>query len=207
MKKILLIFIVILLFNGCNSNSNQINTKDQNVKNSETAESLKLGYCLTMKSDAQNLQKQNENIEPVPFGSAGEVLANLKAEKIDWALIGRRAEKIEVNENILEKKLFETGFTLIAPQKSFIAENKLANLEVKTCLEKDFIKAEFGELENITFIESSNCVPDNQKTWLIDWTDWTDSMNLLIPIDQNGNKVKKYRSSFLYGENFNDFNF
>ncbi len=197
MKNIVLILTAIVLLSGCYQNSAELQTSV--IKNND----LKLGFCPTMQSDAQNLQIQNDNIEIVPFGSANEVLANLKAKKIDLALIGRKAELNELPKEILEKKLFKTGFTLIAPQKSFISESELKNLEVKTCLEENLVKVEFIELKNITFEKNPDCNLNNQEMWLIAWDDLIDSMELLIPVDQSGNKIKKYRSPFLYGQNLN----
>lgn len=200
--------VVILTLIGCNSS--QTNFDHSASSDAELPEILTLGFCPTMRNDAQDFQKQNERIELMPFGSAGEVLAQLKSGQIDFALIGRKAEKYEINAQITEQKMFETGFTLIAPKKSFITKKDLATLEIKTCLEKEDTRIHpsyFTDLTNIVFVKHPKCKTDREGVWFIPWYEWTDEMALLIPVDETGNKIKKYRSPFLYGENFNNLNF
>ncbi len=196
MKKIFFIFIAVLLvflfvyFQTIN--------KSTETEESVESSSIKVGFCPTMQVDAERLQKENENINLVSLSSAGEVLANLEAGKIDLALIGRKAEKTEISKDILERKMFETGFTLINSQKSIISKNEIANLEVKTCLDKS-IQEDFSEFK---IIFEQDCNYQKEEIWLISWNDWTDDMELLIPVDENG-KIKKYRSPFLYGNRSN----
>lgn len=209
MRKIFFTLTAALLLGGCILNFNQENAQQNDSDKKETENTIstkivKLGFCPTMLSDVENIKKNNENIKVVPFASAGEVLTNLKAGEIDFALIGRKAKRNEIGENILEKKLFETGFTFIAPKKSFIPKNDLANLEIKTCLEKEDTRIHpsyFTDLKNIIYHQHPNCKTDGKGVWLISWDDWNDDMELLIPEDEYGNKIKKYRSPFLYGEN------
>lgn len=198
MKKLFLAFTAIFLLSGCN----QYNQKQALTTKIEVPmRSLKIGFCPTMEKDALGLQKQNANLELVRFASADEVLQKLKTGNINLALIGRKAEKIEIGENIFEKKLENKSYTLIAPQKQMIAEKDLLNLEIKTCI-YDEVKNLFPELNLI----HKDCNYQNNEIWLISWNDWVDKMNILIPINEKGEKVRKFRSAFLYGENLNNLN-
>jgi hypothetical protein len=153
-----------------------------------------LGYCETFERFAFEIRDNNEGIVLQKFPSSFDVLANLKNDKIDYGLIGRRAYSFEIDEDIKETPLQEFGFTLVSNEKGFIDYRDLKNLEIHTYLSEDIVK-EFFDFQNITY---QNKLSANLETpRLISWEDWNDSFELFIPIE-NGKKVEKFRTPMLY---------
>lgn len=196
----LLLFPVSLM--GCSNQNNSQNkssklNQEQN-KQPETSrvdksEFLKVSFCPTMREEAISLKNKNENIKLVQLGSASEVLRNLNSKTIDAGIIGRKAKKSEITEKIKGKRLHKVGYTLIGPRKQMIPESNLKNLQISTCLGKE-IKESFPEL-NLDFVD---CDYKNGRPWLISWDDFSDELELLIPVNENGEKIKIFRTAHLY---------
>ena len=185
MQKIFILFTAILLLCGCHT----ARSLESDFK------SLKLGYCPTMQTKAENLARQNENTELIRFGSADEALYGLKNNFIDIAIIGRKAKADEI-ENMSEKRLEANVYTLINSEKRIIDHREIGAFEIKTCIDENIAREKFSELDPVF----DDCQFADGGIWLISWDDFTDEMELLIPVDENRNKVAKYRTPFLYGD-------
>ena len=185
MKKTLLLLLAVMFLCGCQT----VHSLESDIQ------SIRIGYCPTMQSYAENLIRQNVNTELISFRSADEVLRGMKNNLIDIALIGRKAKSEEIG-GVAEKRIESPAYTLIAPEKQMIDYRGLGNFEIKTCLDENATLEKFPELNPVF----GDCRFADGGIWLISWDEFTDEMDLLIPVDENGNKIAKYRTPFLYGE-------
>ena len=141
---------------------------------------------------------EENNFKLIEGGSAAEVLYNLNLGSLDIGFIGRKAEKREFSG--YEKLLRENGCTLIFSQKSMINQVYLREIEAHTYLDKEIVKNNFPELKKVVFHKSLNESLRSGEINLIRWSDWRDNFNLLIPIDDFGNKIEKFRIPALYSK-------
>lgn len=163
----------------------------------QNEEKIKLGYCPTMEEDAMILAGE-ENYELIKFNSASETLLSLKEEKINKALIGRKAKQSELNSKINEK-ILESGYTLTTNKKSFIEYSQLQDLEIYTYLSKEITENLIPSSSKIIYSSKEEAVDKVLKgeAVLVSWKDWQDNFELVVIMDEN-QKVKKFRGVFLY---------
>jgi hypothetical protein len=189
-KKIFIIFCILFLISSCTNNTDEINI-------------LNIGYCPTMKPYVDNLIILNnelnifDDINFINFGSSAEVLSQLNQNNIDLAIVGRIAlknELIEKNEIKLKK-----SYTLISKEKAFIDYSILDTLEIHTYLAQDITNIYFPKNKNIIYYNSLEEIPKNNIIF-IDWDDFYDDMQLLIPMINN-QKVIDFRIPVIYYNN------
>jgi len=157
---------------------------------------MKIGYCPTMEEYVKKINIQD--FEIINLGSAGRVLYFLSNDEIDVGIIGRKAKKREFEGY---EKVTGSGYTLITDSKKMIFKDELKNLKINTAVPKEIIEKEFPELKNVIYHKTLQEALDNGSVQLINWNDWKDEFELLIPIDEFNNKVKKYRVPHLYSKN------
>ncbi len=158
-----------------------------------------LSYCPTMRPYVEKLMKKIDNIEYIPSQSAAGVLSMLRSKKIDMIIIGRKAYKHELTDNISEKRLLN-GYTLAYSSKSFIRQSELFDLKIKTYLAKEIVETKFGFLKNVKFYNTKKeCFDSGLDTpILLDWLDFEENYGLLIPIDDMNRKTSIFRAPVLY---------
>ncbi|NCF75400.1 MAG: hypothetical protein GWO87_02865 [Xanthomonadaceae bacterium] len=159
---------------------------------------MKIGNCPTMGKYTEEISKKY-SLDIVRNRSAAEVLYNLSAGNFDIGLIGRKAEKAGFID--YEKRLKDVGYTLIYREKSTIDYRQLGAITVHTYLPENIVKNNFPEFRNIIYHQSLEKSLKEGKINLISWDDWDDRFNLLIPIDEFGNKIEKFRTPILYSKN------
>ncbi|MFW5704615.1 MAG: hypothetical protein ACOCXG_02110 [Nanoarchaeota archaeon] len=191
MKKILLVTCFVLIFVA--SYALYYNNL------SETNETLLLGYCPTMEQEANKIASNNKNIQLIKYQSTIDVLKDLNQNKIDIALVGRVAKSSELKHGFNELRL-EKGFTLVNSQKKLIHYSELKNIIINTYLSKQEVQEFLGSIDNVIFHENINDIKSNE-IFLIDWEDYNETYELLIPIDENNLKIKKFRIPVLYSYN------
>ncbi len=159
-------------------------------------EKITLGFCPTMSEHAEIIAESGISLKQ--FGSAAEVLENLRDGKISIAIIGRIAKESEVTEDI-DKATLCDGLTLISGSKALIEGNDLKSLKVATYLSKDKIKDYEGDFGEVVILNSLDDAISQKSIGavLIDWKDFKDDFELLIPMNE-GKKIEKYRIPVLY---------
>ncbi len=164
----------------------------------EINKTLILGYCPTMRYLAQNIANNNENIELMQFGLTVEALNELNKGNADFVLVGRIAKRNEI-EDSFELRL-RSGLTLVSKEKSFIYYDALPNMEIHTAIDKEAVKQYLLESENIIFYNSTENAIKNglNEIVLIDWSDYIDDFELVIPVDRNLDKIEKFRIPIIY---------
>jgi len=155
---------------------------------------MKIGYCPTMEEYVKKI-KNVEDFEIINLGSAARVLFSLSNDEIDIAVIGRKAKKREFEGY---EKVSGEGYTLITDSKRIILEDNLANIKIDTNVPKDIVEKEFPELKNVIYHKTLQEALDNENVQLISWNDWNDKFELLIPVDEFNNKIKKFRVPHFY---------
>ena len=167
------------------------------VYNNEITEKVKLGYCPTMQEDATSLAKE-KNYELIKFDSASEVLSALKNNQIDKAIIGRKAEKNELNSNIKET-ILKSGYTIVSNKKGFIDYLGLPSIEVYTYLSNEIVEGLIPVSSKITYVNKNEIIKqiNEGKIVLIPLEDWNDNFELIVVMDDN-EKDKEFRGIFLY---------
>ena len=160
---------------------------------------VKLGFCPTMTPYAEGFDKNIDDIELVRVPGAAGVMNMLLAGAIDAALIGREAYKRELNDNIKKKRL-KGGYTLVYKDKIGIPKEKLKEISIKTYLPKNIVSDLLPNIGNITFYTSiEECEKENMDMpMLIDWKDFKDEHEMLIPQEANGMKTPIYRAPVIF---------
>ncbi len=196
-KNLLSIILVIIFIFSIFSTIFLYNTLKNTT--SKTNEIFILAYCPTMEEEAKQIALNNKNIELIKYQSTMEVLNNLNNNKIDIGLVGRIAKTNELKDNYNEIRL-KDGLTLINFNKQFIQYSELKNLKIYTNLDNKTVKEFMGNLENIVFIDNLTIsIETNQNyIYLINWKDYDDNYELLIPINEKNEKIKKFRIPVLY---------
>jgi hypothetical protein len=160
---------------------------------------MRLGFCPTMAPYAARFDTAIEEIDLVPLGSAGQAMSLLRTGAIDIALIGREAYKRELSGNVGRRRLMG-GYTLVYPQKVAIAKEQLAEIPVKTYLPAEVVQQLLPTLENVIFFPTfEECASaDAEIPMLIDWKDFRDEHEMLIPVEANGAKVPAFRAPVVF---------
>ncbi len=166
----------------------------------ESNSKKRLGYCPTMKRFVTSLNKLND-LEIIEVSNAAQVLNLLKLNKIDIGIIGRIAKKSEFDGFF---KRIRSGYTLIANYKGIIENSKLFSLEIHTNVSKSKVEKLFPELKNVKYHNNLDDALKKGEVQLISWDDWNDNFELLIPVDNYGNKNDKFRVPHIYSYNKDD---
>ena len=159
-----------------------------------------IAFCPTMNPFAEKLV-QIEGIKMIPLQSAGQSLATLKAGEVQGVLIGRYAKGREIDSET-QQDILQGGCTLVYRAKTGIGETELKNVAVNTYLADEDIQAFkplLGEIHRFDSLDA--CLKDQLATpILIDWQDYRDEFELLIPMNNYG-KVSLFRAPVLYTKN------
>lgn len=156
-----------------------------------------LGYCPSMESIASAL-KEDHKVELVKFNSASEVFNALNKGDISLALVGRKAEVYEKNENLKEIVLI-SGFTLVSNRKYFIDFEDLHSLEIITYLPEENV-SKLCPVCSVIYEESKEEAlkkATEGKAVLVSWDDWEDYFELIVVMN-DFEKDKNFRGAFLY---------
>ncbi|MCD6121491.1 MAG: hypothetical protein J7K04_06610 [Spirochaetales bacterium] len=159
---------------------------------------IRMAYCPTMEPFAERIADEIDLIEAVPAGSAAMVLKMLQGGMVESVLIGRTAKSYELDGDVKHKRLRE-GVTLVYKDKTSIYQDQLKEIPVKTYLDKNSLGEVAGFFTKIAYLDSKDdCLNGNLTIpALINWRDFRDSFELLIPVDENG-KVKEFRAPVIY---------
>ena len=183
----LIILSIILVLSYSKIASDKFNNKN-----------IRLGYCPTMSNLAQDIQSKNNQISLIPFDYTAQALSALNNAEIDVVLVGRIAEKTELNDSF-EIKLRD-GLTLVGKKKKMISINELQNMIVHTSESEEEAKKYIPETAEIVYHNSVEDAIEKglDEAVLINWKYYSDNLELVIPIDENMNKIEKFRMPVLY---------
>jgi len=163
-----------------------------------------LGYCPTMGELAKEIELKNEFVKIKPYESSAKGLKDLNNEMIDAVLVGRVAENSEIKNEVFEKRLRE-GFTLIGSEKRMINVDEIKNENIHT-FENESIVIEYLEdydssvLKKVVFYNSFEEAVNARINGIvfISWNDFRDDYSLVIPVDEKGNKIERFRIPIIY---------
>jgi hypothetical protein len=154
---------------------------------------------------AQKIAGKIPDAELVQVGSAAQAMRMLYNDQVDSVLIGRVATKREMDNRTIETRLAD-GITLIYRQKSGLPVSALSEIPVATYLTDEQLgelKDAFAQITKYETIEE--CLQDGLATpVLIDWRDYQDSFELLIPMFDNGAKDPRFRAPVIYHKGFDE---
>ena len=166
---------------------------------------MKLVYCPTMTPFANDILKNvSDEVEFIKVPSAAQALSMLKYNEVDSVLIGRCAKQREISNDTKELRL-KDGYTLVFKDKEMIYEDELKTLSVLTYLDENKLYEFKDSFKEIKYLSSlKECLKFQLDIpILIDWKDFREDFQLLIPINNNG-KVMKFRAPVLYYKEMNE---
>jgi len=192
------------IFNKDKSNSNSIFNTSDNMSNRFEEKQIVLGYCPTMGELAKEIELKNEFVKIKPYESSAKGLKDLNNEMIDAVLVGRVAENSEIKNEVFEKRLRE-GFTLIGSEKRMINVDEIKNENIHT-FENESVVIEYLEdydssvLKKVVFYNSFEEAVNARINGIvfISWNDFRDDYSLVIPVDEKGNKIERFRIPIIY---------
>lgn len=158
----------------------------------------RISYCPTMVTYIGKIEDEIDGLNFFAASSAAEALYLLRSRRMEAAIIGRMAKRVEITDSTKSYRL-KDGNTLIYRQKSGISYEQLKQVEIYTYLSKASLSDVKDVFKNVTFFDSLNeCLEDDLKTpVLIDWKDYRDDFELLIPMNEMG-KVPYFRAPIIY---------
>jgi len=171
---------------------------DQTGTNPKTPAKLIVGYCPTMRSYLHLLDTQAYEFIMLP--SSAVVLEQLKLNKIDLALVGRKAKTRELSHNTQEQLLID-GLTLVGQSEASIDLTELSSYTIHTHLDITSIQELFTDStyiqEHQDLDQALDQLSSNKDLTLISWSQYNDNLHLVIPTN-NEIKVLDFRSPHLY---------
>ncbi len=194
---ILIMSIIVLFVSSCSMNG-----MDVNIQNTEEIiiekQSVRLGYCPTMSGIAEEIGAKNSHVSLVPYDFTVQALQSLNNEEVDVVLVGRLAEENEIGETF-ERQLRD-GLTLIGREKRLISIDEMQRSRIHTYVSKKQAQEYIPNTDNIIFHDSfESAIKDGiNDVVLIQWSDFSDDLELVIPVDNNMNKIEKFRIPVLY---------
>ncbi len=171
---------------------------DQTNTNLITSAKLIVGYCPTMKAYLHLLDQQAYEFIMLP--SSALVLEQLKLNKIDLALIGRKAKTQELSHNTQEQLLID-GYVLIGIEDKTIEADQLSNYIIHSYLPSNELANLFAKEQTIVkhdYLQSSlKQISTQNDLAILKWSEYDESLSLVTPVvDQT--KVLSFRSPHLY---------
>ncbi len=165
---------------------------------------IKIAFCPTMAIHASKIKEDLSAVEIIVADRAAQALTMLRSGSADAVLIGRTARKKELSPGTKGKR-FMGGITLIYKMKTGISVDQLSQIPVVTYLKEE----QLGELKNafakVYFAPTlEDCVKDGLETpVLIDWNDFRDEFEFLIPLTSTG-KDLRFRAPVFYYKNLDE---
>lgn len=172
--------------------------KSQVVLSENHDEPVMLGHCPTMSGIAQEVAAKNPHVSLVPYNFTAQALQSLNEGVVDAVLVGRLAEENEIGK-AFERQL-RGGLTLIGKEKRLISIDELRRSRIHTYVTKEQAEGYIPNIEDAVFHDSlESAVKDGiDDIVLIQWSDFSDEFELIIPVDGNLNKIEMFRIPVLY---------
>ncbi|MGM5488424.1 MAG: hypothetical protein ACQESG_05735 [Nanobdellota archaeon] len=180
--------LILLILAGCTPVE-----KGESFENATNVENIVLGYCPTMSAIASDIAEENSHVSLKPFASTSAAIAGLNSG-VDVILVGRLAKSYELDA--CEKRL-RGGLTLVGNEKRFIRMNELTGT-VHTAASEEEVREYLPEKTDVVYHDSVDAAIDESEMVLLNWKDYTDDMALVIPVDNNLNKIERFRIPVLY---------
>jgi len=173
------------------SNFTGLVTGSLSIEN-QSNQTYKIGYCPTMEIYLYLLNE--ENVEIIEYSSSGKALSKLDQGDIDGVIIGRKARE---NEYSADGRILKEGYTLVSKEGGLIYSHQLDQITTHTYLDEE-IEEIFSELR-INYHKSLEQI-NKDALILINWEDWKEELELVIPIYNDGSKDERFRTPILYSK-------
>ncbi len=158
---------------------------------------IRVAYCPTMADELSRLNKEGVIIEGIQYPSAAHAVQAIGAGEVDAALIGRKPYTAEISGALAFAQLRD-GVTLISAQKKMVPFSNLATLRIHTTLDLQNVDRFFPENTQIIHHTERISVDllDQNSAVLIDWAELEGNYQLLIPVNEQGQKIPHFRTPF-----------
>ena len=158
---------------------------------------VKLGYCPTMSGIALRIGQENPQVSLIPYDSTARALQSLNDRTLNVILVGRLAKENEVGE-VFERRLID-GLTLVGKEKRFISIDEMQRSRIHTYTTKKEAREYLPNTEVIFHDSFEFAIKEGiDEIILMPWRDIPDYLELVIPVDENMNKIEKFRVPVLY---------
>ena len=167
-------------------------------------EKYRIGFCPTMQPYVDKIARKVDEVEMMPFSSAGQVLSMLRNDNLDGVLIGRTAYAYEIDSNTNFIRL-KDGITLAFKMKYAVSEEQLKQVDVLTYLPPEKVEHVEKFFHQIYYRDTlEQCLEENLEVpVIVDWNDFKDDFELLIPVNNYG-KTQEFRAPVIYHKNIED---
>ncbi|MGM5480888.1 MAG: hypothetical protein ACQESE_00605 [Nanobdellota archaeon] len=196
MNAAIFISISLLFLSGCSLTSEVVLEDAKRIK-----EHVVLGHCPTMAEHAHVIENEYERVSSEQFSSTASAVAALKKGDVDVILVGRVVKETEL-QDAFENRLRD-GLTLVGSQKQFISLDRLYASSIHTAVSEQDVKQYLPSHVDVMYYDSleSSLREGLHDVVLINWSDYTEDMELVIPVDSSMNKIEKFRLPILYSYN------
>ncbi len=164
-------------------------------------EPITLGYCPTMSGIAKEIASKNNNVSLKAYEFTSQALQSLNNGEINVVLVGRLAKENEIEDAF--KKTLREGLTLVGKEKRAISLAELHHNRIHTYVSEELARKYVPETTEIIFHDSKELAIKEgiNELILIQWSDFQENLELVIPLDEKQNKIEKFRIPVLYSYN------
>ncbi len=193
----LLLLMIVLFVSGRSMTGTNVDNHAAGEKLVEK-QPIRLGYCPSMSGIAEEIATKNSHVSLVPYDFTAQALQSLNNKEVDAVLVGRLAEKSEIGETF-ERRLRD-GLTLVGREKRLISIDGLQRGKIHTYVGKEQAQEYISRSDNVIFHDSfESAIKDGiNDVVLIRWSDFSEGLELVIPVDDDMDKIEKFRIPVLY---------
>ncbi len=199
MKSRLTVILIVLVVVGLSATIiSQKPVQPPTTVHQTAAESqVQVAYCPTMQPIVDKLNSTKE-VKFNLVGSAQEALQLLRLNKVDTAIIGRKARPQEIQNSTQKLQADSTATTLAASHYQIVTSNDLTSQVITTNLPVETASKKYP---NFKFISAKDVGTANKTSdlELVLWKDFDYSQHdLVVVVDDSGNKMASFRTPFFY---------
>jgi hypothetical protein len=161
-------------------------------------EPLILGFCPTMGHVAREIEGLDSGVSLRLYGATSTSITALKNGAVDAILVGRTVKQSELAEP-LELRL-RKGHTLVGQNKRFVWLQDLRDMRVHTAADKNTVNSYLPDARNVIYYASTTQALSQGlgDSVLLSWDEYSDDMELVIPVYANMDKVEQFRLPVIY---------
>lgn len=161
---------------------------------------IQIGYCPTMQAFMNDLAERHPEVRIVEFPNSSAALEALRSGSVHAVVIGRIAWEGEIADDVRLVRV-EDGLTLIAAQQGVILYENLRLVPILTIEAASEVENLLPEGTTVRYFQNFDEMASEltgSVAVLLRWSQVVSGHNLLIPVDELGDKISSFRSPHLY---------
>jgi hypothetical protein len=159
---------------------------------------VRAGYCPTMREEVTRLSADFPALRPVRYPNAASAIQALHSGQVDIIIIGRKVHDHESPQDLATIQL-QPGYTLITQTQRAVSMAVLAGMTVHTALPAPLARSLLPDGTSMVFhTKPAEALQAGlASAVLLEWELVEGWHALLIPLGEQGEKIRAFRTPFL----------